>query len=89
MGYYLDKDKAITNFLKIYRLERDKKFAELDVQFMKALEIGDTSEQSSIASQKNVLRDFPSTITNDSFSTVDELRNLWPTSSLDLPNKWE
>jgi hypothetical protein len=55
---------------------------------MKALENNDTSQQSSIASEKNTLRDYPSTITNDSFSTIDELRALWPTSSLDLPPRW-
>lgn len=89
MGYYLDKNKAIENFLEKYRLERDKKFKQLDVEFMKALEINDTSQQSSIASEKNTLRNFPSTITTDSFSTIEELRELWPTSNLDLPTKWE
>jgi hypothetical protein len=88
MSWSLNKDKSKERFLKIYREERDKKFLELDVQFMKALENNDTSQQSSIASEKNTLRDFPSTITNDSFSTIDELRALWPTSSLDLPPRW-
>lgn len=88
MGYYLNKEKAIENFLKTFRKERTKKFVELDVEFMKSLETNDTSQQSTIASQKNILREFPSTITNDSFSTVDELRNLWPSGSLDLPNFW-
>lgn len=88
MGYYLNKEKAIENFLKTFRKERTKKFVELDVEFMKSLETNDTSQQSTIASQKNILREFPSTITNDSFSTVDELRNLWPTDILNLPNSW-
>lgn len=88
MGYYLNKEKAIENFLKTFRKERIKKFVELDVEFMKSLETNDTSQQSTITSQKNILREFPSTITNDSFSTVDELRNLWPSGSLDLPNFW-
>lgn len=88
MGYYLDKEKAIENFLKTFRNERTKKFVQLDVEFMKSLETNDTSQQSTITSQKNILREFPSTITNDSFSTIDELRNLWPSGSLDLPNFW-
>lgn len=87
MSWSLNKDKAKERFLKIYRRERDKKLSELDVQYMKALESGDTSEQASVVSQKNTLRDFPSTITNDSFSNIDELRALWPTS-LDLPRRW-
>jgi len=88
MSWSLNKDKAKERFLKIYRAERDKKLLELDVQYMKALESADTSEQASVVSEKNTLRNFPSTITNDSFSTIDELRALWPTSSLDLPKKW-
>jgi len=88
MSWSLNKDKAKERFLKIYREERDKKLLELDVQYMKALESADTSEQASVVSEKNTLRNFPSTITNDSFSTIDELRALWPTSSLDLPRKW-
>jgi len=88
MSWSLNKDKAKERFLKIYRAERDKKLLELDVQYMRALESTNTSEQSSIISEKNTLRNFPSTITNDSFSTIDELRALWPTSSLDLPIRW-
>lgn len=87
MSWSLNKDKAKERFLNTYRIERDKKLLELDVEFMKALENNDTSQQSSIASQKNTLRDYPSTITNDSFSTIDELRALWP-STLDLPRSW-
>jgi hypothetical protein len=42
----------------------------------------------SITLQKNTLRNFPSTITLDSFSTLDELKSQWPTSSLDTPPNW-
>ena len=87
MSWSLNKDKAKERFLKAYRRERDKKLLELDVEYMKALESANTSEQASVVSQKSTLRDFPSTITNDSFSTIDELRELWP-STLDLPRRW-
>ena len=88
MGWAINKDKAKERFLKIYRVERDKKFLELDIQFMKALETDNISDKNSVIEKKNTLREFPSTITNESFSTVDELRALWPTGSLDLPDKW-
>jgi len=88
MSWSLNKDKTLERFLKTYRMERDKKFKELDVEFMRALEIDDTDSKNAIILKKNNLRDFPSTITNDSFSTVDELRALWPTSFLDLPDRW-
>ena len=57
MSWSLNKDKAKERFLKTYRRERDKKLLELDVEYMKALESTDTSEQTSIVSQKNTLRD--------------------------------
>ena len=88
MSWSLNKDKAKERFLKIYRREREIKLSELDVRYMQALESADTSQQASVVSEKNALRDFPSTLTNDSFSTIDELSALWPTSSLDLPRRW-
>ena len=88
MSWSINKDKALERFLNTYRIERDKKFIELDVQFMKSLEADNTSDKNSVIEKKNTLRNFPSTITPDSFSTINELRALWPTSSLDLPNNW-
>ena len=88
MSWSLNKDKAIKRFLSTYRRERNKKFKELDVEFMKALETEDVNKKSDITSEKNTLRDFPSTITIDSFSTLDELKSLWPTDILELPKYW-
>lgn len=88
MSKFLHKERAISNFLTKFKLERKKKFPELDIEFFKALETNDSARQSEITNQKNTLRDFPSTITEDSFSTIDELRALWPTDILNLPNSW-
>jgi hypothetical protein len=88
MSWSIDKNKALERFLDKYRIERDKKFIELDVQFMKSLETDNTSDKNSVIEMKNTLRNFPSTITTDSFSTIDELRALWPTSYLELPRRW-
>ena len=71
-----------------FKVERKKKFVELDIEFMKSIETDDSVRQAEIVSQKNTLRDFPTTITEDSFSTLEELRALWPTDILDLPNNW-
>ena len=38
MSWSINKDKALERFLNTYRIERDKKFIELDIQFMKSLE---------------------------------------------------
>lgn len=88
MSHFLLKDRAIKNFLRVFKTERKKKFVELDIEFMKSLETGDLERQTEITNQKNTLRDFPTTITEDSFSTIEELRELWPTDILDLPNSW-
>jgi hypothetical protein len=88
MSWSLDKNKALDKFLKSYRRERDDKFKELDVEFMKALETDDTSSKDNVIYHKNVLRDFPSSITTSSFETIDELYSLWPTGSLDIPRSW-
>ena len=89
MSWSLNKTKALENFLKVFRKHRKEKFIQLDVEFMRALETYDTDTQHSITLQKNTLRDFPATITLDSFSTLDELKSQWPTSSLDTPPNWE
>jgi hypothetical protein len=78
----INKDKLLKKFLDFYKKERSKKLQELDVEFFKALETDNTSLKSSITNQKNFLRDFPSTITVDDFSNVDELKSLWPTEYL-------
>jgi translation initiation factor RLI1 len=88
MSWSINKEKSINRFLKTYRTERNKKFSEMDIQFMRALETDDTSIKATIIESKNSLRDFPSTITTDSFSTIEELRNLWPDGLLDEPSRW-
>lgn len=49
------KAKAIK--LDTFRAERAPKLAALDVAFVRALEQGDTAAQSSIAAEKQALRD--------------------------------
>lgn len=51
----IDKAKAIK--LDQFRAERAPKLAALDVAFVRALEQGDTAEQSRIAAEKQALRD--------------------------------
>jgi len=88
MGFRINKEEALKFYLLKFRYERDLKFKELDVDFMKALETDNTSEKNSITSTKNTLRDYPSTITLDSFESITELRALWPSNILDVPVDW-
>ena len=89
MGFSINKIETLKSYLTKFRYERDLKFKDLDVAFMKALETNDSSEQSSIALTKNTLRNYPNTITLDSFETKEELRALWPSSILDVPTNWD
>ena len=62
------------------RLSRNKELAKKDTPFMRAVEAGDTSAQSTIATEKQVLRDIPQTfdLTTDN-DTPEELKAKWPT----------
>jgi len=53
-----------------------------DVLFMKAMEDGDSSEQSTIASKKKELRDAPAASAITNATTIAELKAAWNTSLL-------
>jgi hypothetical protein len=68
----LDKAKAI--FANSIRTQRDAKLAQLDVEFMRALEGTDRKKKDNIIAQKQTLRDLPLKI-ND-VKTLEELQAL-------------
>ena len=53
-----------------------------DVLFMKAMEDGDSTEQSTIASKKKELRDAPAASAITNAKTIAELKAAWNTSLL-------
>ena len=53
-----------------------------DVLFMKAMEDGDSTEQSTIASKKKELRDAPAASAITNATTITELKAAWNTSLL-------
>jgi hypothetical protein len=69
-------DKIVSIQLNKWRQLREEKFKKLDIEFMKALEIGDEEAKSSIVRLKNELRD----ITNFDFSSLDikDIVNYYP-----------
>ena len=77
-----DMTTAKTMFKDKIREVRKPLLEEQDVLFMKAMEDGDSTEQSTIASKKKELRDAPvaSAITNA--KTIAELKAAWNTSLL-------
>ena len=58
------------------RAQRVPLFASLDVEFMRAVESGDSAEQARIAAEKQRLRDAPDDPRIDAAQTPQELASL-------------
>lgn len=58
------------------RAEREKLFEQLDIEFMKALEMGDTEKLEQISIKKQKLRDATDHILLSNAKTVDELKTI-------------
>lgn len=58
------------------RLERASILAQLDIEFMKAVETGDTQKQHEIALKKQELRDITKHEAISNTSTIEELKEL-------------
>tara|TARA_A100001388_G_C28713697_1_gene472603 strand:- start:214 stop:480 length:267 start_codon:yes stop_codon:yes gene_type:complete len=82
MGFGVDMAKAKELHRKNIRISRAEKFTELDVQFQRAIETNNTSEQASVAAKKQVLRDAPADSAIDAATTTDELKAQWKTDIL-------
>ena len=54
-----------------------------DVLYMKAIEDGDSSAQSTVATKKKELRDAPAASAITNATTIAELKSAWNTSLLD------
>ena len=73
----VDIEKAAEIQRNRIRLARGPLFANLDQEFMRALEIGDAAAIDRIKTEKQRLRDAPSDKRIDSAKTVEELRAVW------------
>ena len=76
-----DIERAKTIFISYLRSARDPLLKDLDVQFMIALEIGDTIKTQEIGTKKQELRDITA-MDLSSATDLDSLKLLWPTSIL-------
>lgn len=76
----VNMDKAREIKKDMIRAERDPKLAELDVQFMRAVEAGDTALQAEIAAKKQALRDATDDPAIANASTPDELKAVVPSA---------
>ena len=66
------------------REDRKPKLAELDVQYMRAVENDDATEKAAIATKKQTLRDAPSDSRIDAATTPDELKLVDPVGEIDV-----
>tara|TARA_R110000737_G_scaffold70365_2_gene98817 strand:+ start:837 stop:1097 length:261 start_codon:yes stop_codon:yes gene_type:complete len=79
MPINVNMTKARAIHMDAIRVVRNAELVAKDVTFMRAVEAGDASAQSTIATQKQVLRDIPATfdITTD-VDTPEQLKAKWP-----------
>ena len=80
MPININMTKARAIHLTEIRRVRNEELVKLDVPFMRAVEAGDTDAQTTIGTEKQVLRDIPATfdITTDA-GTPELLKAKWPT----------
>jgi hypothetical protein len=72
-----NKDKGLEVLINTIRYKRLKLFPELDTQFIRALETGNTQLQAEVVAKKEVLRNLTD-ISIDGITSRDELIALWP-----------
>ena len=73
-----DMDRAKNLKRQFIRLERQEKFQKLDVEYMRALESGNTDVQAEIAGKKARLRDAPADPGINAATTIEELKAVRP-----------
>ena len=72
--------KARVIHMDAIRVVRNAELVDKDVTFMRAVEAGDASAQSTIATEKQVLRDIPATFDiTTGVDTPEKLKAKWPT----------
>jgi hypothetical protein len=75
-GLKFNSDKAKAIWKNKWREARKPKLEELDVEFMKAVELGQVDKQAEIGAKKQALRD----VTNTEIpgNTSEEIKSVWP-----------
>ena len=77
MSIQVNMNKARDIWRDHWRSARKPLLENLDVEFMTAVESGDTAKQAEVASKKQELRDVTN-INAESIQTPDNLKLLWP-----------
>ena len=80
MPINVNMEKARVIHMDAIRVARNAELAAKDVTFMRAVEAGDNSAQSTIATEKQVLRDIPATFDiTTGVDTPEKLKAKWST----------
>ena len=77
----INLEKALEIHKTQIRKKRDELFPSLDIEFIKALEQGNTELSTEIGLKKQELRDVTN-IETGSISTLDDLKSTWNTELL-------
>jgi flagellar motor switch/type III secretory pathway protein FliN len=72
----INLEKALEIHKTKIREKRESVFKDLDIQFMKALEQGNTTLSAEIGAKKQALRDITD-IDISNISTLNELKQIW------------
>ena len=79
MPVNVNMTKARAIHLEKIRLVRNAELVKEDVNMLKAIEAGNTSEQSTVATKKQTLRDIPATFDiTTGVTTPEALKARWP-----------
>ena len=76
IGVNMTKARAI--HLTEIRRSRNAELINEDIAMLKAIEAGDASAQSTVATKKEVLRDIPATFNLDGYDDPATLKAAWP-----------
>jgi len=77
----IDVNRALDVHKKQVRTKREILFKDLDVQFMRALEVGNTTLAAEIGTKKQTLRD-ATNIDSGSITNLSDVKALWDTDIL-------
>ena len=77
-GIEIDMPKAREIHMERLRNERNQKLKEADVEFMKAVESGDSKKVQDVSAKKQTLRDMTANIDFSGINTPEELKNFVP-----------
>ena len=72
----IDVNRALDVHKKQIRTKREILFKDLDVQFMRALEVGNTELAAEIGAKKQALRD-ATNFDSGSISNLNDVKALW------------